>query len=231
MHNTDDLPGRDTVQRVAEPGRITAFVDLQAPRHGRRAAVQLLVEVVAEPADGLGQDDARCDRITERRQRDPALPAPDPRAHRTQRDRTPDTQAAVPDAEGGDQTGATLTEVRGPVGHHVIEPPTDQTERHRPERDVVDHSAFTTAGRPPAITDHQRGDDAGDDAQRIRPQRHAADEPHTLIRTGDIGQRGHRHARTACRTPSANSVVSVRSASTPSSNADTRAEPTMTPSA
>ena len=231
MDNSDQLPGRHAVEGVAEPGRVASLVDLQTPRHGRRATVEFLIEIIAEPTDRLRQDDARRDRITERRQRNTAPATADPRTHSTQRHRTPDAEAAVPDPERRTQTGAALTEICRPVGQHVIQPATHQPERHRPHGDVVDHAAFAAARRPAPVADHQRRHDARDDAERIRTQRHTADEPDALIRARDVGQRRDRHARTACRTPSASSAVSARTASTPSSSAETNADPTITPSA
>ena len=41
------------------------WIDLQTPRQVRGGAEKLLVEVVAQPANGLGQHDSRRDRITE----------------------------------------------------------------------------------------------------------------------------------------------------------------------
>ena len=231
MDDTDHLARRHTVEGVTEPGSITAFVDLQAPRQGRRPAVQLLVEIVTQTSDRLRQDDARRHGISERGQRDSPSPAGDPRSDPAESHRTPDAQSAIPDPERRAQPGAAGPEVGGPVGHHVIDTATDQPERHRPQGDVVDHATFAAACLPPPITDDQRSDDADDDAQRVRTQRYRTDEPDTLRGAGDVGQCRHRHARTAWRTPSASSAVRARSAGRPSSRADTSAEPTITPSA
>ncbi|SHW80348.1 Uncharacterised protein [Mycobacteroides abscessus subsp. abscessus] len=127
MHDLIDLPGRDTVEqvRVHHTGTITALEDLQTPRQIRRPAVQLLVEVVAQPADGLGQDDAGRDGVAERGQRDSVPAAADPGADATERDRAPDAEAAVPDPYGRAEAGAALGEVSPPIGHQVIQPATD----------------------------------------------------------------------------------------------------------
>ena len=90
---------------------VAPLVDLQAPRQRRRPAVQLLVEIVAEPADRLRQNDSRRDRVAERGQRNSPPPAPDPRADTTERHRAPDAQAAVPDPQRPDQTGTAVAEV------------------------------------------------------------------------------------------------------------------------
>src|SRR5699024_1272021 len=123
------------------------------PRHGGRPAVELLVEVVAEPADGLRGQDAGRDGVTERRQLDPAAPTADPRTQRTDRDRAPDAQAAVPDLQRVDRFGRAIgAEVGAPVGEHVIQPAADQAERHRPHGDV-EHRALLAAARYPGPID------------------------------------------------------------------------------
>ena len=231
MDDGHQLPRGHAVERIPEPRRIAALVDLQAPRQGRRPPVQLLVEVVAQPADRLRQNDPRGDRIAERGQRYPPSPARDPGADPAERHRAPNAQSAIPDPECRAQPGAAGSEICRPVRHDVIDPPTDQPERHGPQRDVIDHATLAAARLPPAITDDQRRDDPGDDAQRVRAQRNRPDEPDALCRAGDVGQRGDRHARTAWRTPSASSAVSARTAGRPSSSADTSADPTITPSA
>ena len=234
MHDLIDLPGRDAVEqvRVHHTGAVTPLEDLQAPRQIRGPAVQLLVEVVAQPADGLGQDDAGRDGVAERGQRDSVSAAADPGADATERDRAPDAEAAIPDPHGRTDAGAALGEVRPPVGHQVVQPATDEAERHRPQCDVVDDARLTTARDPAAIADDQRGDDAGDDAERVGPDRYWPQVPDALGRTRDVCQQRCGHAETFCRTPWASSSDNARTAGIPPSpSADTNAEPTMTPSA
>ena len=89
----------------------------------------------------------------------------------------------------------------------------------------------TTTGFPPPVTEHQCHHDAHDDEQRIRPERYRAQMPYALRRAGNVSQNCRRHAVILCRTPSASSKVSDRTAGIPSFNADTNADPTMTPSA
>ena len=232
MDDRGDLTGRDAVQRVDvhRPGGIATVEDLHAPRHGGLAAVQLLIEVVAQPSDGLSQHDPRRDGVAEGRQRNPPAAARDPRAHTAERDGAPDAQAAFPDLQRGTDAGTTLAEVGAPVGHQVVQPATDQTEGHCPQRDVVDDSALATTCDPPTVTDDQRHDDAGDDAQRVRPDRNRTEVPDALRGAGEVGKNSRRHdADTFSRTPAANSPVKARTAGTPSLSADTSAEPTMTP--
>ena len=173
VYDSRNLPCRDTIERVDvnHTGGIAAIEDLHAPGHGGLPAVQLLVEVVAEAADRLRQNNPRGDRIAESRQRNSPAAAGNPRPDTAESDSTPDAQAALPDLQCRANSGTTLTEIGPPVGEQVIDPPADQPERHRPQRDVVDDPAFPAAGSPASIADHQRGNDAGDDAERVGPNR------------------------------------------------------------
>ena len=233
MNCGEHLTRRHTVGQVRahDTGSVLPIVDLQRPRHVRRAAVQLLIEIVTQPADRLREDDPRRDRIAERGQRNTAQAARDPRADTAERHRAPDAQAAVPDPQRTEEPGTAFAEVLGPVRDDVIQPSADETERHRPQRDVVDDTAFTTPGHPASVTDHQRRDDTDDDAQRIRTDRDRTEVPHALRRAWKRGEDCRGHAVILCRTPSASSAVSARTAPTPSCNADTNADPTITPSA
>src|SRR6185312_3889857 len=130
------------------------------------------------------------------------------------------------------ESGALVTEIRSPVSHHVVQPAADQTERHGPERNVVDDALLSPARDPPAIADHQSHDDPDDDEERVGPNRKPPEMPHTLRWTRERSEECRHHAEILCRTPSANSSVNVRTLLTPPSpRADTRAEPTITPSA
>ena len=155
MDDGRHLPGRHTVERVNvdDARRITAIEDLHAPRDGGLPAVKFLVEVVAQTADRLRQHDARGDGVTESRQRNPSAAASNPRSDTTEGDGTPDAQAALPDPQRGTKSGATLAEVCFPVGEDVIETPADQSERHRPQRNVVDDAALAATRRPATVAD------------------------------------------------------------------------------
>ena len=161
------------------PAAFTSLVDLQTPGQVSRPAEELLVEIVTEPADRLGENDSRRDRVAERRQRYPPQPTRNPRTDASQRDGTPDAEPAVPDPQGRKETCTFVAEVRSPVGDDVIETATDKPERHSPQRDVVDDAGFASPGRPSPVPDHQGGDDPDDDEQRIRPQRERAEDSQT----------------------------------------------------
>ena len=231
MDDLDQSAGRHPVERIEHTRGIAAFVDLQAPRQVGRPTVKLLVEIVTEPPNRLGQNDSRRDRVAERGQRNPVAPASNPRADASERDGPPDAEAAVPNPKCSSQTRSVVTEVGSPVGDDVVQPATDQAERHGPQCDVVDDAGFASPGHPSPISEHQCGDDPDDDEQRIRAERHTEEIPDTLRRTRDVRKQGCRHAVILCRTPSASSSVKDRSAGMPSLSADTKAEPTITPSA
>ncbi len=234
LHDVRELARRDAVERmwVHVTGRIPTVEDLQTPRHRGFPAVELLVEIVPEPADGLRQDDSRGNRVAEGRQRNPATPAADPRADAAEGHRAPDAQAAVPDSERCPESGSPGAPIGLPIGSQVIQPAAQQSERHSPQRDVVDHAALTAARLPAPVADHQRGDDADNDEQRVRANGQRPKVPDAPRRAGEIGGQRPQEAAARCRTPMASSSVSARNAGRPPSlSADTSAEPTMTPSA
>src|SRR5699024_7556469 len=204
---------------------VVALIDLQRPRHVGLAPVELLVEIVAQPADALRERDARGDRVAQGTDGPgPLPPEADVRAERAERDRAPDPQTAVHDVERLDGV-LPLAEVAVPVGGHVVE-----ASAHEPERDGpqggVQHHALAPAARDPALLAPPHGhDDPEDDAQRVRADRQRAEVPHALRRTRD------HDAAPGLRTPSASSAVSPARASPPSVAAVMRAEPTITPSA
>ena len=233
LHDERHLPRRDAVERVHVDvsGRVAPVEDLQAPGHRRFAAVEFLIEVVPEPSDGLRQHHSRRHRIDERGQRDAVPPAADPRAHDPERHGTPDAQAAVPDAQRRTQARTTGTPVGLPVRGQVVEAAADQTERHHPEGDVVDDTPLAAAGRPAPVPDQQSDDDAGDDEERIGTDGQRSQMPDAPRRAGNVGEEPRRHADFLWRTPAASSSVSARRAGKPSPNAETSADPTITPSA
>src|SRR5437867_3955893 len=74
-------------------------IDLQPPWEGRRTTEQLLVEVVADAADGLRHEQPRRGGVEEARDVG-AASTQDPQAgERSARDAAPDPEAAFPDRE------------------------------------------------------------------------------------------------------------------------------------
>src|SRR5262245_27391968 len=96
---------------------------------------------------------------------------PDPHTDAAERDRTPDAEAAAPYIEGGDGV-VVASEVEVVVGDDVVQPPTDDPERDRPQGQVGDLAADAAAGLPAPLADPDRGQDARDDAQGVPADRH-----------------------------------------------------------
>src|SRR5450432_2001330 len=130
-------------------------VDAHRPGQIRRATVQLLVEPVAPATQTLGEHEAGRDAVGDGRHLYASAAAPDVGAHGSDRDRSGDAEPALPELQLATRT-ATLAEVLGPAGEHVVQPATDQTERHRPGGDLVDDPDRTTASAVPVIGE-QRG--------------------------------------------------------------------------
>ena len=184
------LPEVAEVARLGLARRHVQVVNLQLPRHVRRAAVELVVEPVAPPADPLRRSHAGCGGVGERGEPDVLASAADPRAEHPERDGSPDAQAAVPDLQCVDGVLA-LAEVLLPVGGDVVEPPADDAERDRPAGDVPDVLVLAATRAPAAGRDGERDEDAGHDAQGVRPNRDRADMPDGVGGTRYRGQRLH----------------------------------------
>jgi hypothetical protein len=129
-------------------------IDLQAPRQRRRPAEELLVEVVPDPPDRLGDKQARCGGVEESRDVRPApVKDPDP-GGRAGRDPAPDAQAAVPDGERPPPA------VRGliPARDQEVEATADETRREPPQRHFAHELAVATLPLPAALDDRHGHD-------------------------------------------------------------------------
>src|SRR5699024_1107671 len=244
-HRNRDVALRDTVEHVhaAHAGlRVQTGVEFEPPREISGAAEEFLIEVVVDSADGLGRHDAGSDRVGHGGQRY-ALPATsDPRADPTQRDRAPDAEPAVIDLEDV-QRILTRAEVELIVGDDVVQAPADQSEQHGNHGDVGDRALRAATCGPTAFSPPDRHGNADDDAQRVRTDRQGPEVPDSPIGTGYVGEESssrvhsvHRYYGSCCstaprRTPVASSAAVARTASAPCRPAETRADPTMTPSA
>ena len=190
MNDPNDFSVGDTCQLIELAGRVHTLEDLEAPRDGGLATVQLLVEVVADTTDGLREQDSGRNRITERGHRNAASTAADPRTDAAEEHCSPDSEASLPHLECVEWL-TVLAEISGPVGQNVVEPATDQTEGNGPDRDVENGPLLAAAGDPTTISPHDRDDDAEDDEERVGAKRHRSDVPDALGRAGDIGQQVH----------------------------------------
>ena len=209
-------------------------VNLEAPRQSRWSTEELLVEPVSPTADRLGDQQSRSQGVGDGAEAYTRTFDGDIHAERAEGDATPDTQASTPDLEGEHRvTARAEISIRG--RDDVVDARTDDAERDRPERGIVQRvwvstAVAVTAGRPPDADDHTCGDD-----DAVGPQRNRPKVPDTLRGRRDTGRDEGAHAR-APLTPDFSSVASspraFRPRSTFSSNrVFTSADPTMTPSA
>jgi len=87
-------------REVAEiPGRAVRRIDLQTPRQLRRPAEELLVEVVADPTDRLGDQQPRRGRVHEAHDVHVAPSQHKQPGENAAGDTTPDAEAALPDGK------------------------------------------------------------------------------------------------------------------------------------
>ncbi len=153
--------------RESRGERRVAELDLEAPRQRGRLAEELVVEVVAEAAGGLGDEHRGGDRVGEGPEADAGQSAADPGADGPADERAEDCDAAVVDADDLPRVGAVVEVVAG-VGEHVPDARADDAERDAPEHDVEDDARLGPATGEPSRRDHDRQDDPDADAQRVR---------------------------------------------------------------
>src|SRR4029079_12987881 len=98
-------------------------------------AVELWVELFAQPPDRLSDRDPRREGVRDGEERDSLTATREVAAQAAHRDRAPDAEPALPDVKGGPGVLAGR-EVELRVGDDVVEPGPDQPERYGPDRDV-----------------------------------------------------------------------------------------------
>src|ERR1700733_10948916 len=113
---------------VDESSRVATVEDFQTPRHRGLAAEKLLVEVVSDPTDSLRENDARCDRVAERRKRNATTPAGDPGAPPARGARPPTPRAPPQEPRRPIRPRPPPAKIRPPVGRQVIQAPADEAE-------------------------------------------------------------------------------------------------------
>jgi len=162
MAEPDDEPGKREVpdqlvqERRLEGGVVAELRGyrqpvlrryLQAPGQVRRAAEQFLVEVVADPADALGDQQAGRHRVHEHRDVAATFADPPDTDRDRQRYRAPDPEPAIP---YGQHPVPDVRDVhRG--GDVEVDPAADDAGGHAPQGDVV-HSS----GSPPTARQRRR---------------------------------------------------------------------------
>ena len=126
--------------------------DLERPGKVRRAAEELLVEVIADPPDRLADEQGRGGRVHEGGRRDTgAAQAPEP-CRAAQGYATPDAHATVPDGERPPPVGRHFAA----AGQVEVEAAADQAGGEAPQRHVVDQSARAAPRLPAAHRDQHR---------------------------------------------------------------------------
>src|SRR6266581_300866 len=164
------------VQEGGLEGRVARVAvrmgDDQGPRKGRGLAVELLVEVVADPADGLGDEQCGSYRVGERRETDAMPPQPPDARERPARDAAPDPQTAGPDREGP------VPHVRdvGRGGQVEVDPAADDARGHGPQRDVGDDGRVTARRAHPALGDDHRERDSDHVHQAVEVHEQGPDQ-------------------------------------------------------
>ena len=171
-------------------GRAVLRRNFQRPRQRGRTTEQLLIEPVAQPADGLGDQDGRRYRIEHRGKGDPAASGDQIAAEDTECDSPPDAKATLPDLQRV-QWVPPGAEVELVIGDHVIQPSADDAERHANDDHHLHAVRRTASGLPPTPRDDHCDDDSGDYAQRVSAEGKDADVPDVRAGTGD----GQNHLR------------------------------------
>ena len=146
--------------------------DLEAPRQAGRLAEKLLVEVVADAPDGLGDQQRGRGRVAHQPPvgTGPVHP-PDPDGG-ADRDAAPDAEAALPDRERPPPGVRRDVERRGDV---EVDPAADDAGRDRPGGHVSDQRGIAANGPPAPPGDDHRERDRDDVHQAVevdvqRPQ-------------------------------------------------------------
>ena len=179
------------------PGGAVLVRDLQAPRQGRRAAEQLLVEVVPDPADRLRDQQRGRYRVGERSRGDAEPPQPPHADDGRQRHAAPDAQPSGPHGEHP------VPHVRdvGRRGDVEVDPAPDDARRHHPQRDVADQVRVAAERAPPAAGNQDRQRDPDDVAERVEADVQRADVEAADRRAGNVPRQRAGDVRHAPRLP------------------------------
>src|ERR687898_787515 len=167
--------------------RTVVGVDLQAPRQAGGTAEELLVEPVAQTADGLGNGERWGDHVEQLGDRKPAAVG-DVGADTHARDEPArDAEPALPHREGVEP--AALVPVM--VGDDVVEPGADQPGEDRPHGEAADVVGVATPGGPAAAGDPDRGQHAQRDGEAVGPELERSQLDGVVGRAGDGEQNRH----------------------------------------
>src|SRR5438105_14556052 len=179
----DELVQERRVERRLRPVRVRPVRgrDLQPPRQRGRLPEQLLVPVVADPADSLREQEAGRDRV---HHQPPAVPraADDHGAGRhPERDPAPDAEPALPDRERAPPVVRYLV----PARDVVVEPRADDPEPDAPDGDAEDQIPIPAPADPARAGQPDAGHDAEQQHQAVHVDRQRADVDDAGVRGGD----------------------------------------------
>ena len=174
-------------------------VDLQPPGQGGGLAEELLVEPVAQPPDGLGDEEGGRDGVGEGPEPEPT-PVQDPGSHGdTGGHGAPHAQAALPDLRD-ERRVPVRAEVRVRGGQHVVQAGAEDADGHGKHGDVVGAVRVAPACPVAPVGPPGREEDAREHAQGVGAQREGPEVPHALRGAGD-GQRQERSGGQHVRGP------------------------------
>jgi hypothetical protein len=135
---------------VFESGRSVGRVDVDRPGQAGGAPVELLVEPVAPPSDGLGQGQDGGDGVEEGWDGQVASAGDDVAGDDTRRDAAGDAEPAVPDGQGAPR----VVRVQLVVGDDVVEAGAEDAGGHGPQGDGADVAGTSAPGRPAAFAQY-----------------------------------------------------------------------------
>ena len=166
--------GRSVIALFAVTDGASLHIQLQTPRQGRRRAVELLVEPVAQTSHGLRHEQSWRDGVTEQSHWIMLVTTPCPSGKRSKQDAAPDAQSAIPDAEHLHPI-AGRSEETFRSGDDVVYTRTDDAARHRDKRDVENLIEITAISFPMNGCHPYRQHDAEQNAQRVEMDGHRPD--------------------------------------------------------
>ena len=175
--------GRSVIALFAVTDGASLHIQLQTPRQGRRRAVELLVEPVAQTSHGLRHEQSWRDGVTEQSHWIMLVTTPCPSGKLSKQDAAPDAQSAIPDAEHLHPI-AGRSEETFRSGDDVVYTRTDDAARHRDKRDVENLIEITAISFPMNGCHPYRQHDAEQNAQRVEMDGHRPMENCEMVGDG-----------------------------------------------
>ena len=139
-------------------------VDLKRPRETARATEEFLVEVVADPADRLGDQQRRRRCIEESRDVGAAAAKHPEASEGPGGDAAPDAEPPVPDRNRSPPMRRHFV----PARREEVKAPADQPGGKGPDRDVLNKATVAPGTFPAAACDRHRREHCGDVGEAVR---------------------------------------------------------------